>query len=100
MAGRKNERDKGGGEEHLNDADVPVITAKDFGERIGVIDAEALRSACWSERSEFEVSLGPTAKEYRKLPRTDSQTAVVLVESYVVESCGGHAGLLEWRIFW
>ena len=45
MAGREDEGDQGGGEEHLDDGDVAIVTAEYLGERIGVVDAEPSRRA-------------------------------------------------------
>ncbi len=45
VAGRKNEGNEGGGEEHLDDGDVAIVAAKYLGKRVGVVDAEALRRA-------------------------------------------------------
>lgn len=44
MAGRENEGNQRGGEEHLDDGDVTVITAEYPRERVCVVDSEAFRS--------------------------------------------------------
>lgn len=49
MSRGEDESDQRGGEEHLDDGNIPVITAKDLGERVGVVDAEALGGA-WRAR--------------------------------------------------
>ena len=41
MARGQDQGDEGGGEEHLDDGDVPVIAAEYLGEGVGVVDAEA-----------------------------------------------------------
>lgn len=41
MSWGQDERDQGGGEEHLNDCNVAVIATEYLGEGIGVIYAEA-----------------------------------------------------------
>lgn len=45
MSGGEDEGDKGGGEKHLDDGDVTVITAEYLGEGVGVVDAEAFGCA-------------------------------------------------------
>lgn len=43
VAGREDEGDEGGREEHLDDGDVAIVAAEYPGERVGMVDAEALR---------------------------------------------------------
>ena len=67
MAGRANDGNQRGGEEHLNDSDIAFVAVKDFGEGVRVVDAKAFAGA-------------------------DSQTAVVLVEGDEVERAARHGG--------
>lgn len=44
MSRREDKRDQGGGKEHLDNRDAAIITAENLGERVCVIDTEALGS--------------------------------------------------------
>lgn len=65
MARRYNQCDKRGREEHFNEGHIGLLGGEDSGEWIGVVDAEALGG-------------------------TDSDTAVVLVESNEVDVGDSH----------
>jgi hypothetical protein len=45
MSRREDQGDERGAEEHLDDGDAPIVTAKDFREGISVIDTKALGCA-------------------------------------------------------
>jgi hypothetical protein len=46
MSRGQDQSDKRGGEEHLDDGDIPIIAAEDLGEGVGMIDSKSFGSAC------------------------------------------------------
>ena len=51
MSWREDECDEGCGKQHLDNSDIAIIAAEDFGEGIGVVDAETLRGTCGKRRA-------------------------------------------------
>jgi hypothetical protein len=85
MARRKNESDEGGREQHLDNSNIAIVAAEDSRERIGMVDAEALRSTY-----EEETQLATTTQGQEVGSHTNSKTAVVLIESDEIKGGSGH----------
>lgn len=72
MPRREYKGDERGGKEHLDNGDIALVTAKDLGKGIAVVDAETLGCA-------------------------NGKTGEVLIEGDEVEIGGGHDGMTACR---
>lgn len=96
MAGRKNQGDQRGREQHFDNRNVPVIAAEYSGERVCVIDAETFGGACRQKQMGGYVSLCMSDERGQRsagrwvILFTNSKAAMVLVKCDEVERWGCH----------